>query len=73
MVYLEQETVKENTVCSLRIEQGKRILSHFLQTPSVFSHFFRGTFPFPVPGLEYREVTIKSVLVLLKVLGVLVN
>lgn len=64
--------------CSLRIEQGTRILPHFLQTsniPPVFSHSFCGVeeFPYSIPGMDYNEESLKSVLALFKVLYTLVT
>lgn len=62
----------KHCACSMRIKQETRILSHFLQTsntPPVFSHLFvGGGFPFPVPGMEYNEVALKSAHALLRVL-----
>lgn len=63
----------KHCACSMWIEQETRILSHFLQTsniPPVFSFLLAGAagVPFPVPGMEYDEVALKFVLVLLNVL-----
>lgn len=63
---------ERHCACSLRIEQGRRILSHFFadikHTSWVLTLFLRGKFPFPVPRIEYNKVALKSVLALLKVL-----